>query len=415
MEPNPRSRPLHPQVGIGHIHLKVSDLERALAFYRDTLGFELTQRYGSQAAFLSAGDYHHHIGLNTWESSGGSPPPPGTTGLYHLAILYPTRAELADALRRLVEAGIPRDRIWSSQGLMAPHGGAMPFAVAVDSPVKNFDSGGMSVEGAKPKDGHLGAILYGASAVNDIPMENGRSLFATLAGIDPRFAVVEFNTADLINPQVLPTYAAGYRALRDLWNAGARYVSPMAWNGSNGVNAGKPGYVTFTAWRNTPLEEAARDFMLARAGLPLGALLWTFGTPTHADGDGWTAETGSVALAPGTLLLTSDANGRAAIVSPRGLALTPERIGKIVAGLPQDMPAASFTVYARTAGGSVWTLVADAQGAGLANIAAGRMATRNRAAPAAPADQLKVEFDFGGPVSRTPLTRIAVLPATASR
>ena len=107
MEPNPRSRPLHPQVGIGHIHLKVSDLERALAFYRDTLGFELTQRYGSQAAFLSAGDYHHHIGLNTWESSGGSPPPPGTTGLYHLAILYPTRAELADALRRLVEAGIP--------------------------------------------------------------------------------------------------------------------------------------------------------------------------------------------------------------------------------------------------------------------------------------------------------------------
>jgi hypothetical protein len=317
--------------------------------------------------------------------------------------------------RWLVEAGIPRDRIWSSQGLMAPHGGAMPFALAIDSPVKNFDSGGMSVEGAKPKDGHLGAILYGASAVNDIPMENGRSLFATLAGIDPRFAVVEFNTADLINPQVLPTYAAGYRALRDLWNAGARYVSPMAWNGSNGVNAGKPGYVTFTAWRNTPLEEAARDFMLARAGLPLGALLWTFGTPTHADGDGWTAETGSVALAPGTLLLTSDANGRAAIVSPRGLALTPERIGKIVAGLPQDMPTASFTVYARTAGSSVWTLVADAQGAGLATIAAGRMATRNRAADAAPADQLKLEFDFGAPVRRTPLTRIAVLPATASR
>src|SRR5881628_811811 len=107
MEPNPRSRPLHPQVGIGHIHLKVSDLERALAFYRDTLGFELTQRYGSQAAFLSAGDYHHHIGLNTWQSAGGSPPPPGTTGLYHLAILYPTRADLGDALVRVQRAGIP--------------------------------------------------------------------------------------------------------------------------------------------------------------------------------------------------------------------------------------------------------------------------------------------------------------------
>src|SRR5437773_493104 len=102
-----KPNPVHPEVRIGHVHLKVADLERAIAFYRNVLGFELTQRYGSQAAFLSAGDYHHHIGLNTWESSGGSPPPPGTTGLYHLAILYPTRAELADALRRLVEAGIP--------------------------------------------------------------------------------------------------------------------------------------------------------------------------------------------------------------------------------------------------------------------------------------------------------------------
>jgi catechol 2,3-dioxygenase len=100
-------RPLHPRVGIGHVHLKVSDLDRALKFYRDVLGFELTQRFGSQAAFLSAGGYHHHIGLNTWESLGGKPPPHGATGLYHLAILYPTRAELADALRRLVEAGIP--------------------------------------------------------------------------------------------------------------------------------------------------------------------------------------------------------------------------------------------------------------------------------------------------------------------
>ncbi|HWD91634.1 MAG TPA: VOC family protein [Verrucomicrobiae bacterium] len=98
--------PIDPQVGIGHVHLKVADLERALRFYRDVLGFEITTRYGSQAAFLSAGGYHHHIGLNTWESMGGSPPPPGTTGLYHVAILYPTRALLADALRRVLAAGI---------------------------------------------------------------------------------------------------------------------------------------------------------------------------------------------------------------------------------------------------------------------------------------------------------------------
>jgi catechol 2,3-dioxygenase len=101
------SKPIHPQTRIGHVHLKVGNLDRALKFYRDVLGFELTQRYGTQAAFLSAGGYHHHIGLNTWDSQGGQPPAPGTTGLYHLAIVYPTRAELADALRRLIDAGVP--------------------------------------------------------------------------------------------------------------------------------------------------------------------------------------------------------------------------------------------------------------------------------------------------------------------
>ncbi|MBX9926039.1 MAG: VOC family protein [Hyphomicrobiaceae bacterium] len=91
---------------IGHIHLKVADLDRALAFYCGVLGFELKQRYGAGAAFIAAGGYHHHIGLNTWMSRGGSPPPRGTTGLFHAAILYPTRASLADALRRLIAAGI---------------------------------------------------------------------------------------------------------------------------------------------------------------------------------------------------------------------------------------------------------------------------------------------------------------------
>lgn len=101
--------PIDPRVRIGHVHLKVSDIERALGFYCGVLGFQLTQRYGSRAAFVSAGSYHHHIGLNTWESLGGSPPAPGTTGLYHVAILYPTRAALADALRRLEAAGVPLD------------------------------------------------------------------------------------------------------------------------------------------------------------------------------------------------------------------------------------------------------------------------------------------------------------------
>jgi catechol 2,3-dioxygenase len=103
------SSPIDPGVCIGHVHLKVANIERALQFYCGVLGFELMQRFGTGAAFISAGGYHHHIGLNTWESQGGSPPPPGTTGLYHLAILYPERRRLADALQRLIQAGISLD------------------------------------------------------------------------------------------------------------------------------------------------------------------------------------------------------------------------------------------------------------------------------------------------------------------
>lgn len=99
--------PIHPKTCIGHVHLKVADLDRAIGFYSGVLGFEVQQRFGTQAAFLSAGGYHHHIGLNTWESRGGMAPAPGATGLYHTAFLYPDRASLGDALRRLVQAGVP--------------------------------------------------------------------------------------------------------------------------------------------------------------------------------------------------------------------------------------------------------------------------------------------------------------------
>ncbi|MCB1434781.1 MAG: VOC family protein [Alphaproteobacteria bacterium] len=102
-------QPIAAGTRIGHVHLKVSNIQKALDFYVGVLGFELQQMYGKQAAFISAGGYHHHIGLNTWESEGGSPPPPGTTGLFHVAILYPTRADLADALKRLVANGVPLD------------------------------------------------------------------------------------------------------------------------------------------------------------------------------------------------------------------------------------------------------------------------------------------------------------------
>ena len=108
-EAAPAPEPIDPGVVVGHVHLKVSDLERAIRFYSEVLGFELMQRMGSQAAFLSAGGYHHHVGLNTWESAGGPPPAPGTTGLFHVAFRYPDRAALAVAYRRLIEHGVPLD------------------------------------------------------------------------------------------------------------------------------------------------------------------------------------------------------------------------------------------------------------------------------------------------------------------
>jgi catechol 2,3-dioxygenase len=133
------SNPIDPGVGIGHVHLKVADLDRSLAFYCGVLGFELQARMGPQAAFISAGGYHHHIGLNTWESAGGSQPAPGTTGLYHAAILYPSRRSLADALRRLAEAGVPLD-------------GASDHGVSEALYLRDPDGNGLELYWDRPRD-----------------------------------------------------------------------------------------------------------------------------------------------------------------------------------------------------------------------------------------------------------------------
>jgi catechol 2,3-dioxygenase len=133
------ARPIGAGTRIGHVHLKVADLDRALSFYCGVLGFELTQRRGNQAAFVSAGGYHHHIGLNTWESAGGSPPAPGSTGLYHLAILYATRGELADALRRLIAAGVELD-------------GASDHGVSEALYLRDYDQNGVELYWDRPRE-----------------------------------------------------------------------------------------------------------------------------------------------------------------------------------------------------------------------------------------------------------------------
>jgi catechol 2,3-dioxygenase len=157
--------PINPDVQIGHVHLKVADIERALGFYCGVLGFELTQRYRSQAAFVSAGGYHHHIGLNTWESEGGSPPPQTCTGFFHLAILYPTRATLADALRRLIAAKIALD-------------GASDHGVSEALYLRDPDDNGVELYWDRPREswprGPNGALAMFTRALdlNDLLREN---------------------------------------------------------------------------------------------------------------------------------------------------------------------------------------------------------------------------------------------------
>jgi catechol 2,3-dioxygenase len=169
--------PIDPRVDIGHIHLKVADLDRALAFYHGVLGFEVTARMGTAAAFLSAGGYHHHIGLNTWESRNGTPPPAGTTGLYHAAIRYPDRAALADALRRLVDARVPLD-------------GASDHGVSEALYLRDPDGNGLELYRDRPKDqwprAADGSIQMTTERLDvDALLEEGRRPRPASAGAEP--------------------------------------------------------------------------------------------------------------------------------------------------------------------------------------------------------------------------------------
>ena len=270
----------------------------------------------------------------------------------HLVALH--YDELAQWLR---EVGLPREKIFSSQGFMAPTGDALPLPVKLDSPSKNYDGGGMSIEGSIPRNGHLGAILYGKSAVDDVLMETKESLFTTFRRMDEGWAVVEFNTGDLRAPGALPTYAMGYRALRNMFNNGARFASPMAWNGSNGVFAGQPDYVPYTAWRNTPLEEAMRDFAVSHAWVPLGARLWTFGTARLADDDAWFGEAGT-RLSAGRGSLGVAASGEdASLLSPDDLVLRPGSVDALVLQVEDADKVRSIAVEAQGEG-QAWSVLA---------------------------------------------------------
>lgn len=221
-----------------------------------------------------------------------------------------------DLARWVAETGIDERKIYSSQGFNANDDAINSLPIRIDSPAKPYDTAGVSIEGAKPAHGHLGAILYGASARNAIPMESPRSLFATVQAYDPDWGIPEFNLADLTNPDRVADADTAYRALLEITNNGARFISPMAWNGSNGVFQGQPGFVAYTSWRHTPQETVFKDLALRRQGLPRSAKLWPFGLRLNDSTDDWRGEAGTaLATGRGTLRATPR-EGAAAVVSP---------------------------------------------------------------------------------------------------
>lgn len=247
------------------------------------------------------------------------------------------------------EAGVPADRIFTAQAFTAADPGLRPISTFIDGESPDYDSAGVSIEGAKPRIGHLGAILYGPSVENEPRMETDRSLFAAIARFDTQWAVAESNATDLKQPQVLPTYARSYRSFRDLFNYGGRQIALMAWNGSNGIFAGKPGYVAYTSWRNTPAEQAMMDFLVSHAGLPQGALLWTFGSPRLVDDDGWTAMHGTVQADHGALVMHPSGD-RLTLRSPPDQVIRPSRIGRLMLRLEGAAKINYAVVYAKGSG-----------------------------------------------------------------
>lgn len=215
------------------------------------------------------------------------------------------------------EVGIDPYKIFTAQGFAATSEQTMPMPIHIMSPGRNYDTAGMSIEGSKPENGHLGAILYGDSATDRANMENDLSLFANIQHFDLDWGVPEFSLADISKPLILPDYAVAYAAALKLLNSNVRYVSPMAWNGSNGIFAGQEGFVSYTSWRNTPAELAFMDFALAREGLGRSVKFWPFGFRRVATVDGWVGSGGNrIEGRNGFLFIEPPVDGTHRIISP---------------------------------------------------------------------------------------------------
>jgi hypothetical protein len=303
-------------------------------------------------------------------------------------------------------AGISRERIFSAQGLVHNDPALPPFAVRVNSRSPPYDSAGVSVEGAIPRDGHLGAILYGRTARNAVTLENGHSLFATIGRMDDGWAIVEYNNTDLRFPTKRPDYAMAYQTFRDAFNYGAREVSAMAWNGSNGLYADNPAYVPYTSWRNTPAEAAMRDFLVTHADLPWGARLWTFGSAIHVDADGWSSGRGTVTAGAGFITLKPE-QGDVTLLSPPDQVIRPLQLATLVLRFDADAKPVRLTVAARAGASGAWRDVGTTTGSELA--LAWPADWRNDRTIV---ERLKISIRFADEVHASTLSRVLLYPAS---
>jgi hypothetical protein len=295
---------------------------------------------------------------------------------------------------------------------VAPEGSSRPFAVYIASSGQNYDSAGVSIEGSIPRNGHLGAILYGLAAENRVAMEHRHGFFATLARMDPGWAVVETNMADLKRPDMLPTYAQSYRSFRDMFNFDARQATMMAWNGSNGLFVGQPGYVSYTSWLNTPAEDAMRDHMVARANLPLGSRLWTFGTAQHADDDGWSVEGAQLTSQRARLSVAPvDAGATTVLISPADQVIRRQNAGILVLGMKPGPGIGTIEVWAEAVPGSGWRLLGRVSDNSTGEVGSAGMQIQMQWPPewgdGTIAERLKIRIDAKG---RFDVDRIALLP-----
>ncbi|MEP6996319.1 MAG: hypothetical protein ABI900_01650 [Betaproteobacteria bacterium] len=317
------------------------------------------------------------------------------------------------------EAGVPSDRIFSSQAFIAPDASMRPVSVRIQGSSPDYDSAGVSIEGSIPRDGHLGAIVYGPAAENAHWLDNGHSLFAAIARMDSAWAIVEMNATDLKAPMVQPYFARSYHAFRDMFNFDAQEISVMAWNGSNGLYAGQRGYLPYTAWRNTPAEDAMRDFLVTHSDLPLGARSWNFGAPGYLDDDGWRLEQGKVHVRGGRADLEFEAS-TATLLSPSDQVIRAATIDSLVLGLQDPTTLAAVQVFARAEPGAPWTALGKpVPAARFGRSPAGLLvpliwpaAWRQRQAILA---ELKIVMAFNAGVTSSRLDRIVLYPREFSR